>query len=153
MCLTLDSHPSGYYALANESRGADPPPAQPGQRGGKPSTAAPNHLRQRFGVRDPNDTCVAGITCIQTHERWLHLAVVSDLFCRQSISWTMQTRIDRELAISALLMVISRRQPKQTVTVNSDQEPQFATCDWQNLLAAYNLLPSMSHRVTVMPMT
>lgn len=44
----------------------------------------------------------------------------------------MQSRIDRELAINALLMAIWRRQPKQEVIVHSDQGSQFSSHDWQS---------------------
>jgi putative transposase len=36
----------------------------------------------------------------------------------------MQARMDRELALNALLMAVWRRQPKQTVMVHSDQPIQ-----------------------------
>ena len=57
---------------------------------------------------------------ILTHEGWLYLAVVLDLFSRQVIGWSMQSRIDRELVLNALLMAVWRRQPKQEVLVHSD---------------------------------
>jgi putative transposase len=64
---------------------------------------------------------VTDITYIRTYERWLYLAVVLDLFSRQVVGWSMSSRIDRELAMNALLMAVWRRQPKNTVMVHSDQ--------------------------------
>ncbi len=119
---------------------------KPRHRGGKPSTVAPNYLGQQFDVATPNDTWVTDITYIRTHEGWLYLAVVLDLFSRQIIGWSMQPRIDRELVVSALLMAVFRRQPKGTVTVHSDQGVQFTSYEWQDFLAANNLRPSMSRR-------
>lgn len=58
----------------------------------------------------------------------------------------MGARMDRELAIKALLMAVWRRQPKQEVLVHSDQGSQFSGYDWQDLLRAHNLKPSMSRR-------
>lgn len=52
------------------------------------------------------------ITYIRTHESWLYLAVVLDLFLRQVIGWSMGSRIDRDLAMDALLMVVWRRSPE-----------------------------------------
>lgn len=77
---------------------------------------------------------------IRTHEGWL------DLFSRQVIGWSMGARIDRELAINALLMAIWRRQPKQEALVHSDQGSQFSSYDWQGFLKAHRLIPSMSRR-------
>jgi putative transposase len=119
---------------------------RPGGRGGKPSVVAPNHLQQQFDVQQPNKVWVTDITYIKTHEGWLYLAVVLDLFSRQVIGWSMGPRIDRELALNALLMAVWRRQPKQTVMIHSDQGSQFSSYDWQDFLKAHNLQQSMSRR-------
>lgn len=86
---------------------------RPGKRYGRPSVLAPNHLQQQFDVDEPNKIWVTGITYIRTHEGWLYLSVVLDLFSRQVIGWSMQSRIDRELALNTLLMAMWRRQPGQ----------------------------------------
>jgi putative transposase len=119
---------------------------RPGKRYGKPSVVAPNHVQQQFDVREPNKVWVTDITYIRTHEGWLYLSVVLDLFSRQVIGWSMQQRIDRELAINALLMAVWRRQPKDEVIVHSDQGSQFSSYDWQDFLKAHNLVGSMSRR-------
>lgn len=119
---------------------------RPGQRYGRPSVIAPNHVQQQFDVVVPNQVWVTDITYIRTHEGWLYLAVVLDLFSRQVIGWSMQSRIDRELAINALLMAVWRRQPRQEVVVHSDQGSQFSSHDWQSFLKNHNLVASMSRR-------
>lgn len=119
---------------------------RPGSRGGQPAVVAPNHLNQQFDVEAPNQAWVTDITYIRTLEGWLYLSVVLDLFSRQVVGWSMQPRIDRELAIGALLMAVWRRKPPQTVTVHSDQGSQFSSHDWQSFLVAHNLRPSMSRR-------
>jgi putative transposase len=43
-------------------------------------------------------------------------------------------------------MAVWRRQPKQTVTVHSDQGGQFSSYDWQEFLKAHNVPASMSRR-------
>jgi len=58
-------------------------------------------LQQQFNVDEPNRAWVTDITDIRTHEGWLYLAVVIDLFSRQVIGWSMQLRIDRELVLDA----------------------------------------------------
>ena len=69
----------------------------------------------------PNETWVTDITYIRTHEGWLYLAVVLDLYSRKVIGWSMQNRITKELVLDALLMAVWRRNPISTVTVHSDQ--------------------------------
>ena len=115
-------------------------------RYGAPSVVAPNRLEQKFDVEAPNRAWVTDITYIRTHEGWLYLAVVIDLFSRQVIGWSMRSRIDTELALNALLMAVWRRNPKGTVVVHSDQGCQYSSHAWQDFLKTHNLAPSMSRR-------
>jgi putative transposase len=117
-----------------------------GGRGGKPAVVAPNHLDRQFTPERPNQSWVTDITYIRTHEGWLYLAVVLDLFSRQVIGWSMGSRIDTELVLNALLMALWRRQPKEAVLVHSDQGCQFTGHDWQTFLRDHNLVSSMSRR-------
>ncbi|WP_373889453.1 IS3 family transposase, partial [Massilia sp. TS11] len=116
------------------------------KRGGAPAMIAPNHLQREFDVVEPNKVWVTDITYLRTYEGWLYLAVVLDLFSRQVIGWSMSSRIDRELAMNALIMAVWRRQPTAEVMVHSDQGSQFSSYDWRDFLAAHGLLQSMSRR-------
>ena len=115
-------------------------------RYGKPAVVAINQLEQRFDVEAPNQAWVTDITYIRTHEGWLYLAVVLDLFSRQVIGWSMRSRIDSELVLKALLMAVWRRNPSGPVIVHSDQGSQYSSHDWQAFLAAHGLVASMSRR-------
>lgn len=86
------------------------------------------------------------ITYIRTHEGWLYLAVVVDLFSRQVVGWPMGSRIDTALVLDALLMALWRRQPNTPVLVHSDQGCQFTGHEWQTFLGDHNLVSSMSRR-------
>lgn len=119
---------------------------RPGMRGGKVSVVAPNHLQRQFEVGEPNKVWVTDITYIRTHEGWMYLAVVLDLFSRQVVGWSMSARMTKELAINALLMAVWRRKPQHEVLVHSDQGSQFSSHDWQDFLKAHRLAPSMSRR-------
>ncbi|WP_148211161.1 IS3 family transposase [Methylovorus glucosotrophus] len=119
---------------------------RPGRLGGRPAVVAPNHLERQFDVATPNTVWVTDITYIRTHEGWLYLAAVLDLFSRQVVGWSMAPRMDRDLAISALLMAVWRRRPEGEVLVHSDQGSQFSSYDWQAFLKAHRLKPSMSRR-------
>lgn len=119
---------------------------RPGHYSGVPTVVAPNRLARQFDVPAPNQAWVTDITYIRTHEGWLYLAVVLDLFSRQIVGWSMQSRIDRELVLSALLMALWRRKPRHAVMVHSDQGSQYSSEDWQAFLKAHNLVGSMSRR-------
>jgi putative transposase len=74
------------------------------------------------------------------------VAVVLDLFSRQVIGWSMQSRMEADLVVRALLMAMWRRQPKSEVLVHSDQGSQYTGYDWQDFLKSHNLVSSMSRR-------
>ena len=115
--------------------------------GGVPSVVAPNHLQRQFDVLEPNKVWMADITYIRTHEGWLYLAVLLDLFSCQVVGWSMSSRIDTELAMNALqMMAVWRRKPADPVMVHSDQGSQFTSKDWRDFLMAHRLEPSMSRR-------
>ncbi len=89
------------------------------KRGDAPSLVAQNNLQRQFDVQERIGAWVR-ITYIRTNDGWLYLAVVLDLFSREVVGWSTSSRIDRELAMNTLLMAVWRRQPKNTVMVNSD---------------------------------
>ncbi len=114
--------------------------------GGRPAVVAPNHLNRVFDVEEPDQAWVTDITYIKTHEGWLYLAVIIDLYSRRIIGWSMQSRMQMDLVLSALLMAVWRRKPKSTVIIHSDQGSQFTSYEWQKFLKANNLEASMSRR-------
>lgn len=119
---------------------------RPGRYGGKPAIVAENKLEQQFQVSAPDQVWVTDITYIKTHEGWLYLCVVIDLFSRRVVGWSAQSRITTDLALQALLMAVWRRKPEGKVMVHSDQGSQFTSREWQTFLHQHNLEPSMSRR-------
>ena len=119
---------------------------KPRHRGGAAHIVVPNRLQRRFATMAPDDAWVTDITHIRTHEGWLYLAVVVDLFSRKVVGWSMQSRITKELVLNALLMAVWRRNPKSKVMVHSDQGSQYTSHDWQSFLRDNNLEGSMSRR-------
>jgi putative transposase len=113
---------------------------------GQPSLLAPNALQREFTVDRPNRVWVTDITYIRTWVGFLYLAVVMDLFSRKIIGWSMNTSLNREIVIDALLMAVWRRKPGNRVLVHSDQGSQYGSFDCRKFLEAHNLDPSMSRR-------
>ena len=119
---------------------------KPRSVGGVANVVVPNRLQRRFATMEPDDAWVTDITHIRTHEGWLYLAVVVDLFSRKVVGWSMQSRITKELVLNALLMAVWRRNPKSKVMVHSDQGSQYTSYDWQSFLKNNNLEGSMSRK-------
>lgn len=119
---------------------------RPGRYGGKPAIVAASRLEQQFQAPHPDQFWVTDITYIKTHEGWLYLCVVIDLFSRRVVGWSAQSRMTTDLALQALLMAVWRRKPEGRVTVHSDQGSQFTSREWQTFLSQHDLEPSMSRR-------
>jgi len=113
---------------------------------GKIHHVADNLLSREFSVTEPNKSWVTDFTYIRTHQGWLYLTVVIDLFSRKVVGWSMKKDPRADLVIDALLMAIWRRKPKQKVLIHSDQGVQYTCKDWQTFANANNLEVSMSRR-------
>jgi len=72
--------------------------------GGKVGKIADNLLKRQFNPDAPNKTWVSDITYVRTHEGFLYVATVLDLFSRRIVGWSMDKTMDRHLVINALLM-------------------------------------------------
>ncbi|QFT86672.1 Integrase core domain protein [Halomonas sp. THAF12] len=116
---------------------------RPGAYGGKPAVVSPNRLDHQFDVTAPNVAWVTDITYNCTHEGWLYLSVVIDLFSRQVVGWSMKPRVTTDLALDALLSAVWRRKPQGVFIVHSDQGSQFSSADWQSFLKSNQLEGSM----------
>ena len=114
--------------------------------GGPECAAATNVLDRQFDVTAPDTVWASDFTFIRTHEGWVYLAVVLDLFSRQVIGWAMRDRADTDLVLQALLSAVWRRKPKPGALVHSDQGSVYTSDDWQSFLAAHGLVCSMSRR-------
>lgn len=119
---------------------------KPRFKSGKPAIAAPNRLQQQFTVSKPDAVWVTDITYIRTHEGWLYLAVVIDLYSRAVIGWSMKPSMQTEIVLDALLMAVWRRKPRHSVIIHSDQGSQFGSDDFVRWSKDNRLIPSMSRR-------
>jgi len=107
---------------------------------------APNLLAQRFRMERTNQAWVADITYIPTHEGWLYLAVVIDLFSRRVVGWSTAGTMTRSLVIDALQVALGRRQVAAGLMHHSDRGSQYASNEYQLLLAHEGFVCSMSGR-------
>jgi transposase InsO family protein len=107
---------------------------------------AENLLDRNFSVDAPDRVWVSDITYIPTEEGWLYLAAVKDLFQKKIVGWSMSAWITKELAIGALEMAISHRQPQAGLIHHSDRGSQYASGDYQKKLLEHGMLCSMSKK-------
>ena len=106
---------------------------------------APNLLDRKFSVEDHKRerAWAADITYVPTREGWLYLAVVIDLATRLVVGWSVRTRLDQELAISALRMALTHTGARGGLH-HSDRGVQYASAAYQKLLREAGFKISMS---------
>lgn len=107
---------------------------------------APNVVARRFTAPAPNTTWVTDLTYVWTREGWLYLVVLLDLFSRRVVGWAISTQMDQEIAVQALLMALARRHPPRGLIHHSDRGSQYACRQYRQVLAAHDIVCSMSRR-------
>ena len=109
---------------------------------------AANLLDRQFDVDEPDKVWAGDITCIDTDEGWMYLAVVIDLFSRQVVGWSMRNDMSREIVIDALRMAWFKRHPSpdRGLIFHSDRGSQYASRDFRDALTEYGITASMSRR-------
>jgi transposase InsO family protein len=105
---------------------------------------APNLLDQDFAATRPDEKWGADISYIWTHEGWLYLAVVIDLFARRVVGWSTSDRLHRDLALEALRKALVIRRPAAGLIHHSDRGSQYCSIDYQAELRKHGILISMS---------
>lgn len=105
-----------------------------------------NILNRQFQVNEPNRVYVSDITYIWTHEGWLYLTVMIDLFSRKVVGWNMSSRMKADTVCDALTMAIWQRKPKPGLIVHSDRGSQYASKQYRNLLKKNGFIGSMSRK-------
>jgi len=107
---------------------------------------ADNLLEQDFTAKNPNERWASDITYIKTHQGWLYLAVVLDLFSRRIVGWSMSRWISRHLVLDALTMAVQQRLPGKGLIHHSDRGSQYTSDDFRDELETHKIQCSMSGR-------
>jgi transposase InsO family protein len=107
---------------------------------------AANLLDQDFTAETPDSAWVGDITYVPTQQGWLHLAVLIDLYNRKVVGWSTSSRMTRQLAIDALQMALDRHRPAKGLIHHTDRGSQYASGDYQKVLADRKIVCSMSRK-------
>jgi transposase InsO family protein len=105
---------------------------------------AANVLDRQFDATLPDRKWAADITYVPTDQGWLYLAGVIDLCSRKLVGWSMAEHMRTDLVADALRMAVARRSPGAGLLHHSDRGVQYASDDYQKLLADHGIACSMS---------
>ncbi len=92
----------------------------------------------------PNSRWVADISYVWTHEGWLYVAAVLDLFSRKIVGLATEDRMTDDLVIAALEQALIHRNPSGDLVHHSDKGSQYTSRDFQKVLAQHHITASMS---------
>ncbi len=112
----------------------------------QPHLAIPNRLGCQFDVETPDKVWEGDITHIWTGKRWVYLAVVLDLLTRKPVDLAISFSTDSGLTRKALMMAYESSGEPQGVMFHSDQENQYTSLSFRQLLWKYQINQSMSRR-------
>ena len=100
-----------------------------GEKRASKRESAADLVGRRFEAGGPNAAWFADIACVKTHQGWLYLALVMDIWSRRIVGWSMGPNITAELADEALKMALARRNPPEgCVHHRASTDPNTCLC-------------------------
>ncbi len=112
----------------------------------KRAAPAPDLVNRDFTAERPDQTWVADITYLPTHEGWLFLAAVMDLYSRKIVGWSMRDDLEAPLVVDAISMAITRRKPKPGLVHHSDRGSQYTSIAMGRTLRDSKIMASMGSK-------
>ncbi len=89
---------------------------------------------------------VADLTYIRLAREFVYLAVILDAFSRRVIGWALDRTLEAVLTLAALRMALAQRRPRPGLVHHSDRGVQYASREYTQLLAQYDIHISMSRK-------
>lgn len=102
------------------------------------------NLAARMTLTGINQLWIADITYIRLRTEFVYLAIVLDRFSRKAIGWSLDRALAARIAVAALQQAVERRQPPPGVVVHNDQGIQFVCHEFQEVVKAHGMVPSLS---------
>ena len=148
--LNQEGESVGRAKIVNIMKEAGIKSKQPGKykhkdTGGE-SKIAPNLLKRKFNVSQPNQMWCGDVTYIWAGDQWLYLAVVMDLYKRKIIGWACSDSPNTDLTCAALRVAYESRGKPKGVTFHSDQGCHYTSFQYRENLSLYGITQSMSRR-------
>lgn len=114
-----------------------------GEKRASKRDSADDLVKRDFSADGPNRAWFADITYVRTHQGWLYLAVVMDIWSRMVVGWSMGPEITAELADDALKMAIARRRPPKGCLHHTDHGSQYTSLLLGKTMRDSGIRPSM----------
>lgn len=101
-----------------------------------------DRVQRDFTATAPNQLWLTDITEHRTNAGKLYLCAIKDVYSNRIVGYSIDSRMKASLAVSALRMAVTRRDPVGTI-VHSDRGSQFRSKKFVRVLANNGLIGSM----------
>jgi putative transposase len=108
-----------------------------------PTAQVDDLVRRDFRPGEPDRLWVSDITYVRTDEGWLYLAAILDACSRRVVGWSLADHLRTELALDALTMALTARQPAPGLIHHSDRGTQYLSGAYADRLAGHHLRQSV----------
>lgn len=107
--------------------------------------ALPDLVDRDFTAHAPNVKWVADITYVPTHQGFVHVALVIDVFSRMIVGWAIEPHLRTELTLQALELALWRRRGHDLhgLIHHSDRGGQYVSVRYTERLAEAGIAPSV----------
>ena len=103
-----------------------------------------NLLLQGVQVDRINQVWVGDITYIALQNKFAYLAMLTDLFSRKIVGWSLDLNMEAPLVIKALKQAIKHRQPQRQLIHHTDRGGQYASKEYRKILDRADMQQSKS---------
>lgn len=92
----------------------------------------------------PGQLWVGDITYINVADKWLHLAVVMDVFTRRVLGWTLSKNRTVDVSLTALKYALNKRSPEEGCIFHSDRGSEYMAYKYRDELKNKGFLKSVN---------
>lgn len=86
-----------------------------------------NILQEEFNQEAPNTVWCTDITYIYTHEGFVYLSCIMDLFSRKIIAWKLSKDLSTDAVVAAVQEAINRRRGVKPKIIHTDRGVQYTS--------------------------
>jgi putative transposase len=102
------------------------------------------NLLKGIKVSRPNEVWVSDITYIDTKAETAYLSLVTDAWSRKIVGYHLHNSLHTDGVAAAMQMAVKHEQINAPLIHHSDRGLQYCSSQYQQLLAKYNITPSMT---------
>jgi transposase InsO family protein len=102
------------------------------------------NLIKAMSISRPNQVWASDITYIRTEKSFVYLSLVTDMYSRKIVGWSLSESLSIEGCLSALKMGLKANPQRESLIHHSDRGIQYCSHDYVKLLNKHKIAISMT---------